>query len=68
MYHIRFMSNDIQPSSLEFLAGSGGVFRDLHVHDFDLAEWLCSEPIAEVFATRRVREYQQYAEFDDGDV
>jgi myo-inositol 2-dehydrogenase / D-chiro-inositol 1-dehydrogenase len=68
MYHIRFMSNDIQPSSREFLAGSGGVFRDLHVHDFDLAEWLCSEPIAEVFATRRVREYQQYAEFDDGDV
>ena len=68
MYHIRFMSNDIQPSSREFLAGSGGVFRDLHVHDFDLAEWLCSEPIAEVFATRRVREYKQYAEFDDGDV
>ena len=68
MYHIRFISNDIEPSSREFLAGSGGVFRDLHVHDFDLAEWLCDEPIAEVFATRRVREFQQYAEFDDGDV
>jgi myo-inositol 2-dehydrogenase/D-chiro-inositol 1-dehydrogenase len=68
MYHIRFMSNDIEPSSREFLAGSGGVFRDLHVHDFDLAEWLCNEPIVEVFATRRVREHQQYAEFDDGDV
>ena len=68
MYHIRFLSNDIEPSSREFLAGSGGVFRDLHVHDFDLAEWLCNEPIAEVFATRRVREHQQYAEFDDGDV
>lgn len=68
LYHLRFMSNDINPSSREFLAGSGGIFRDLHVHDFDLAEWLCNEPIAEVFATRRVREFQQYAEFEDGDV
>ena len=68
MYHIRFLSNDIAPSSREFLAGSGGIYRDLHVHDFDLSEWLCNEPIAEVFATRRVREFQQYAEFSDGDV
>ena len=68
LYHLRFMSNDIEPSSREFLAGSGGIFRDLHVHDFDLAEWLCAEPIAEVYATRRVREHQQYAEFGDGDV
>ena len=68
LYHLRFMSNDIEPSSREFLAGSGGIFRDLHVHDFDLAEWLCSEQIAEVYATRRVREFQQYAEFEDGDV
>ena len=68
LYHLRFMSNDIEPSSREFLAGSGGIFRDLHVHDFDLAEWLCGENIAEVFATRRVREFQQYAEFEDGDV
>ena len=68
LYHLRFMSNDINPSSREFLAGSGGIFRDLHVHDFDLAEWLCDEPIAEVYASRRVREFQQYAEFEDGDV
>jgi myo-inositol 2-dehydrogenase/D-chiro-inositol 1-dehydrogenase len=68
LYHLRFMSNDIEPSSREFLAGSGGIFRDLHVHDFDLAEWLCSEQIAEVYSTRRVREFQQYAEFEDGDV
>lgn len=68
LYHLRFMSNDIEPSSREFLAGSGGIFRDLHVHDFDLAEWLCAEKISEVFATRRVREFQHYAEFEDGDV
>lgn len=68
LYHLRFVSNDIEPSSREFLAGSGGIFRDLHVHDFDLAEWLCNDPIAEVYATRRVREFKQYEEFEDGDV
>ena len=68
LYHLRFMSNDIEPSSREFLAGSGGIFRDLHVHDFDLAEWLCGEQIVEVYASRRVREFRQYAEFEDGDV
>lgn len=68
LYHLRFMSNDIEPSSREFLAGSGGIYRDLHVHDFDLAEWLCQEKISEVYASRLVREFKQYAEFDDGDV
>lgn len=68
LYHLRFASHDHQPSSWEFLAGSGGIFRDLHVHDFDLVEWLCDSLISEVYATRRVRAHEQYAEFDDGDV
>ena len=67
LYHMRFLAHDINPSSPEFLVGSGGIFRDLHVHDFDLAEWLSNESIVEVFATRRVREFQQYKDFEDGD-
>ena len=68
LYHLRFASHDHQPSSREFLSGSGGIFRDLHVHDFDLIEWLCDSLISEVYATRLVREHIQYAEFGDGDV
>lgn len=67
LYHLHFTSRDHQPSSPEFVAGSGGIFRDLHVHDFDLVEWLCGEKIAEVFATRRVREHKQYLGLKDGD-
>jgi myo-inositol 2-dehydrogenase/D-chiro-inositol 1-dehydrogenase len=38
------------------------------VHDFDLVRWLTGSEIETVYATKQVREYQDYAEFDDADV
>ena len=61
-------SRDHTPSHKDFIPGSGGIFRDLHVHDFDLVRWLTGSEIKSVFATKKVREYQDYAEFDDADV
>ena len=29
---------------------SGGLFRDMAIHDFDTARWLLGEPVTEVFA------------------
>ncbi len=68
LYTLRLLSHDHTPSTPEFLAGSGGIFRDLHVHDLDLVRWLTGEQIATVFATSAVRAHPQYAEFDDADV
>src|SRR6202007_1836659 len=36
----RALSRDTYPPSLEFLLGSGGLFLDMSVHDFDLARFL----------------------------
>ncbi len=68
LYSMSMDSRDHEPSTKEFLAGSGGIFRDLHVHDFDLVRWITGSNIATVYATRQVREFPDYAEFDDGDI
>ncbi len=67
LYSLVLTAHDHQPSSREFIGGSGGIFRDMHVHDFDQIRWLTGEEIAWVHATSAVREHQQYAEFNDAD-
>jgi myo-inositol 2-dehydrogenase/D-chiro-inositol 1-dehydrogenase len=61
-------AHDHTPSAREFIAGSGGIFRDMHVHDFDLVRWLTGSEVDRVFATKAVREHLDYADFDDADV
>jgi myo-inositol 2-dehydrogenase/D-chiro-inositol 1-dehydrogenase len=68
LYVMHMVSHDHQPSPREFLEGSGSIYRDLHVHDFDIATWFANSEAETVFASHRVREHRQYAEFDDGDV
>ena len=67
-YSMTMESRDHTVSHKDFIPGSGGIFRDLHVHDFDLVRWMTGSEIESVFATKRVREHQDYAEFDDADV
>ena len=33
------------------MKASGGLFKDMTIHDFDMARWLVDEPIATVYAT-----------------
>lgn len=68
LYSLTLTAHDATPSTREFIAGSGGIFRDMHVHDFDLLRWLTGSEVETVYATRAVREHHQYAEFDDADV
>jgi myo-inositol 2-dehydrogenase/D-chiro-inositol 1-dehydrogenase len=68
LYDLVLASRDHTPPSQEFLSGSGGIFRDLHVHDLDLVAWLAGSPIATVQATRAIRGEGHYADFDDADI
>jgi myo-inositol 2-dehydrogenase/D-chiro-inositol 1-dehydrogenase len=68
LYTMHMYAHDHQPSSLEFLEGSGSIYRDLHVHDFDLVRWITQSEIVKVYATQAVREHQQYAKYNDADV
>jgi myo-inositol 2-dehydrogenase/D-chiro-inositol 1-dehydrogenase len=67
-YSLGLLSHDIAPSGREFIAGSGGIFRDLHVHDFDLIRWLTASEVETVYATTAVRAHPEYAEAGDADV
>lgn len=68
LYSLTLIAHDHTPAEREFIAGSGGIYRDMHVHDFDLVRWLTGSEIAQVFASGAVRNWPQYAEFDDADV
>jgi myo-inositol 2-dehydrogenase/D-chiro-inositol 1-dehydrogenase len=43
-------SRDPAPPPLEYVRRSGGLFRDMMIHDFDMARWLLGEEPAEVYA------------------
>ena len=42
-------AHDHTPSPREFIAGSGGIFRDMHVHDLDLVRWLTGSEVETVY-------------------
>jgi myo-inositol 2-dehydrogenase/D-chiro-inositol 1-dehydrogenase len=43
-------SRDPAPPSIEYVRRSGGLFRDMTIHDFDMARWLLAEEPVEVYA------------------
>ena len=45
------ISRDPAPPHVEYLKHSGGIFRDMIIHDFDLARYIVGEDIATVYAT-----------------
>jgi myo-inositol 2-dehydrogenase/D-chiro-inositol 1-dehydrogenase len=47
---LTIVSRDPAPASRDYLAASGGMFRDMTIHDFDLARYYLGE-VVEVFAT-----------------
>jgi myo-inositol 2-dehydrogenase / D-chiro-inositol 1-dehydrogenase len=47
---LTIVSRDPAPAPREYLAASGGLFRDMTIHDFDLARFFLGE-IVEVYAT-----------------
>ena len=43
-------SRDPAPPPLDYVEVSGGLFRDMMIHDFDMARWLLGEEPVQVFA------------------
>ena len=65
LYSIRITAHDAEPAPEEFIASSGGTYRDLHIHDFDLARWLTGLEVEGVYAVGSVRGFDRYAKYDD---
>ena len=52
--HVGITSRDPAPPPADYVARSGGLFRDMMIHDFDMARWLVGEEPVEVFAAGSV--------------
>lgn len=50
IHSLRAVTCDMTPPPVQFLATSGGLFRDCSVHDFDILRWLTGKEIVEVYA------------------
>lgn len=48
---VQITSRDPAPPPLGYIAQSGGLFRDMMIHDFDMARFLLGEEPVEVFAS-----------------
>jgi len=47
---LHIISHDPAPPPVSYIKVSGGLFKDMTIHDFDIARWLLAEPIVEVYA------------------
>lgn len=47
-------SRDPSPPPIEYIGVSGGLFRDMMIHDFDMARWLLGEEPTRIYATGSV--------------
>ncbi len=50
MEMVTIISRDPRPPPIAYVKVSGGLFRDMMIHDLDMAAWLLDEPIVEVWA------------------
>jgi myo-inositol 2-dehydrogenase / D-chiro-inositol 1-dehydrogenase len=48
---LNIVSHDPAPPPVSYIRTSGGLFKDMAIHDFDMARWLLGEEPVEVFAS-----------------
>jgi myo-inositol 2-dehydrogenase / D-chiro-inositol 1-dehydrogenase len=64
---VRSTTLDPEPPTPEYIAGSGGMFRDCGVHDFDIIRWITGQEVVEVYATGSNRGADFFREYGDVD-
>jgi myo-inositol 2-dehydrogenase/D-chiro-inositol 1-dehydrogenase len=47
---VRLATHDPNPPPEEYVAASGGIWRDLAIHDFDIAAWVLGKAVVDVYA------------------
>lgn len=52
---VRITSRDPSPPPISYIEVSGGIFRDMAIHDFDMARFVTGSEVVSVFATGAVR-------------
>ena len=60
-------SRDPQPPHMEYVRDSGGILKDMTIHDFDMSRWMLDEEPRWVFATASRLIDPRIEEFNDFD-
>jgi myo-inositol 2-dehydrogenase/D-chiro-inositol 1-dehydrogenase len=50
VHMVRLATHDPAPPPEAYIASSGGIWRDLAIHDFDIGAWVMGRRVTEVFA------------------
>ena len=64
---VRSTTLDPEPPTPEYVAVSGGMFRDCGVHDFDIIRWITGQEAVEVYAVGSNRGAGFFREYGDVD-
>ena len=67
LHTVRSTTMDPAPPPMDYIAGSGGIFRDCAVHDFDVLRWITGQRAVEVYATGTVQGDPRFADLGDVD-
>jgi myo-inositol 2-dehydrogenase/D-chiro-inositol 1-dehydrogenase len=65
---MRAATHDPVPPPSEYIAASGGIFCDLHIHDFDAIRFVSGEEVTQVYADGAGLDAPWIGEQDDVDV
>jgi myo-inositol 2-dehydrogenase / D-chiro-inositol 1-dehydrogenase len=65
---MRAATHDPVPPPAEYIAASGGIFCDLHIHDFDAIRFVSGEEVTQVYADGAGLDAPWVGELDDADV
>jgi myo-inositol 2-dehydrogenase/D-chiro-inositol 1-dehydrogenase len=65
---MRAATHDPVPPPAEYIAASGGIFCDLHIHDFDAIRFVSGEEVTQVHADGAGLDAPWIGELDDVDV
>jgi myo-inositol 2-dehydrogenase / D-chiro-inositol 1-dehydrogenase len=58
-------SHDPEPASEEFIASSGGMFRDLAIHDLDILRFVSGREVEEVYVVGSAKGFPLYEKYHD---
>lgn len=67
LHRVHAITGDQEPPRASYLPLSGGIFRDCHVHDFDILRWVTGREVADVYAAGANRGAAFFAEAGDVD-
>jgi myo-inositol 2-dehydrogenase / D-chiro-inositol 1-dehydrogenase len=67
LHRVHMLTADPRPPAAAYIPLSGGIFRDCHIHDFDILRWVTGREADTVYATGSNRGAAFFAEAGDVD-